>query len=174
MAAGNAGEKESGGGMSFIVALVALLLIGAGAGYGFVQFTGVPKPVARAAQPAAEAKAHGAEKSGEKHAEGRAGEGVDTSTMLALDPIIVNLAKSQGRALRLEAYVIYDKPPKDDQSRMLKIMAEDALMYLRTISIEQVESASGLEFLREDLSELVQLRTKRAARGLLIKGLMIE
>ena len=173
MAADKADARDGGSAAGFVVALVALMVAGAAAGFGFVEYRGVVKSDAGAAKAAAEMKPLSDCGHDRSDHSGKL-TGSISATLLPLDPIIVSLDKTRGRAVRLEAHVLYAKAPADDQSSSLKIMAEDIMAFLRTVTLEQIESASGLEFLREDLSELVQLRTNGAARGIVIKGLMIE
>lgn len=178
MASETAGEKGGGSVTGFLIALVMTITIGAGVGFGFMQLSSALQPAAQAAvQSAASAdgsKPHGDGAKPGKEPAAALGASTGNVTVLPLDPIIVNLARSEGRGLRLEAHVIFATAPKDDQSVQLKIMAEDVAAYLRSVTVDQLDTASGFDFLREDLSELVQLRSKGAARGVIIKGLMIE
>ena len=49
-----------------------------------------------------------------------------------------------------------------------------ALAYLRTLSMAQIEGASGLQHLREDLNERVAIRTKGAVRELIVESLVVQ
>ncbi len=50
----------------------------------------------------------------------------------------------------------------------------DIIAYLRTLSTAQIEGASGLQHLREDLNERVSLRTKGAIRELIVEALVVQ
>ena len=51
---------------------------------------------------------------------------------------------------------------------------EDILAYVRTLTLEQIQGASGLESLRDDLNERAQLRSDGKVRELLIEMLVVR
>ena len=76
--------------------------------------------------------------------------------------------------LRLESAVVFNEVSKVDRSVLLREMAQELVTFIRTVKLAHIESASGIEYLREDLTELIQLRSKGLARGLVIKSLIVE
>ena len=96
------------------------------------------------------------------------------SAIVAMEPIHVSLVGAKESWLRLDASVVFAGKETGDRSAMAKHIAEDILMYLRTVTLDQIDSASGMEYLREDLSELARLRSKGGARGILLRALMVE
>ena len=57
---------------------------------------------------------------------------------------------------------------------LLKTMSEDLMSFLRTVPLSHIESAVGLEYLREDLSEIARLRSKGRARAVVLRSLVVE
>lgn len=177
MANDRVGNGGGGGVLGFAAALVGLALVGAGAGFGFVTLTGIALQDRKGGATEAAPPGHVAGDTGRQPGTATPGTAADHAgqeMLMALEPIVVSLAKPGGGNLRLEALVVFSKAPNDDQSRLLKIMQDDLTNFLRTVSLTQIETAAGLEFLREDLSELIQIRSKGSARGIVLKGLAIE
>ena len=96
--------------------------------------------------------------------------------MIGLDPILVTLAGPQKSWARLELSVVVGKGEGSRRMNrprtLLKTMSEDLMSFLRTVPLSHVESAVGLEYLREDLSEIARLRSKgpRARRRAPLAG----
>ena len=53
-------------------------------------------------------------------------------------------------------------------------IAEDIVAYLRTVSLAQIEGASGFQHLREDLNDRVRVRSGGKVRDLVIQSLVVE
>lgn len=168
---------NGGGGASFVFALVLVMIIGVGAGFGFSSlFQSKSLAVSSAADNESKAKAASA------HAEAapEPGSGAKKSTgeaqlhVLPLEPILVNLAAKDRSWIRVEGSVAFTATPDKDKAVLLAQMAEDIAGHLRGTSVSQLQSAAGLESLREDLSELVQLRSKNRAVRFILRSLAIE
>jgi flagellar FliL protein len=178
------GKPSRGGNSAFIIALVILALIGAGAGAGFSmmflksapqgdhasagtgdasakQARSADKVVKAAAGPEASSK-------GGKEGEGR------KEMVKDLEPILVTLAGPQRGWARLELGVILTEETKEDQTPLLKAMAEDMMSFLRTIPLTHIETAAGVEYLREDLTEIARLRSKGRVRTVVMRSLVVE
>ena len=165
MAGSEKQTSSSGGTMGFLVVLLVLAVLGGGAGFSLkFMMPGGEKTGSEVKSIGADADNHGAKS------------GTDSSKelLMALEPIVVTLAESKGARLRIEASVIFAEASKVDRGLLLREMAQDLMTFLRTTTLAQIETASGLEYLREDLGELVQLRSKGSARGIVIKALMVE
>ena len=177
--------KQSGGGKGgFIVVVLLLALVGACAGAGFSMTFFSPgatadhgKPAAVAAnakQNAAAGKTGDASAAGSKAPAKRADD-VPKENVVSIDPILITLAGSQKAWARVELGVIVQPTEgKEDQTPLLKAVSEDMMTYLRTVPLAHVETASGLEYLREDLSEIVQKRSKGRVRGVVLRSLVVE
>ncbi len=50
----------------------------------------------------------------------------------------------------------------------------DVLAFLRTLTLSQIEGASGLRQLREDLNERVAIRSSGRVRELIIQTLVVQ
>lgn len=175
MAAVAGADNKPSGAKGFIVALALVVLIGGGAGAGFAMLvlnqpdgSGVA-PAAGVAQstPTRDAGA------GKDHAS-KSSQRVQAEVVHALEPIHVSLAGAKENWLRLDASVIFSGADDGDRSVMAKQIAQDILGFLRTVRLSQIDNAVGLEFLREDLTEIARVRSKGKTRGLLLRALMIE
>jgi hypothetical protein len=45
---------------------------------------------------------------------------------------------------------------------------------MRTVPLTHVETAAGVEYLREDLTEIARLRSKGRARSIILRSLVVE
>ncbi len=175
--AGKPNEKGASGGSGFIIALVLVMLIGGGAGFAF-GFAFQNAPSAGRADgsdsgkpPPAPVQPHPARDSAES-----AKQTISEVQLqvVPLDPVLVNLAGKDRSWIRLEGSVAFTATPDKDRAILLAHMAEDIAGYLKGSSVSQLQSAAGLEALREDLSELVQLRSKNRAVRFILRSLAIE
>jgi flagellar protein FliL len=147
--------------MHFILIVAALTL--AAAGVGFLIGQQILSAVDGAARPAPT-----------QHA-GYLGERqrLESSKLRPLAPIATNLAESPPVWIRIEASLVFDEVPADADALSARI-TEDIVGYLRTVSVKQLEGASGFQYLSEDLNERVRARSDGAVRELIIQGLIIE
>lgn len=164
------GLAESGsgrppaGGMStitFLLALVGLTVVAAGLG-----FFGGLQILASAEQSLLS-----------KVKEGQGGaEALDTraANLKVLAPIVTNLSDGRDAWIRLESSLLFrDEVPPDADALAIKI-GEDIIAYLRTVSLKQIEGASGFQHLSEDLNDRVRVRSKGRVQELIIQGLIVE
>ena len=176
MAEETEGKKAGGGSGGFVIALVLLAVIGAGAGAGFSYM------FLNAGAPAADANAghrdlqivQGAKKAGEGAAAKPGTPEANRALVASLDPILVTLSGPQRSWARLELGVVLDGPSTPDDPVLLKSMTEDIMSFMRTVPLVHVESAAGVEYLREDIEEIVRLRTKGRARNIILRSLVVE
>lgn len=91
-----------------------------------------------------------------------------------LEPIIVNIGGNAGRWLRIKRYAVFSQQVKDGREALVSQMSEDIMGYLRSISVTQLETATGLEFLKDDLREIVHIRTKGRADRFVLRTLVVE
>ena len=66
-----------------------------------------------------------------------------------------------------------DIDPPDADALTARIQ-EDVVGYLRTVSLKQIEGATGFQYLSEDLNERVRARSDGVVRELIIQGLIVE
>ena len=161
--------KESGGKGAMIGFLVATLVAAsAGAGMGFVLG---PKFAAGAAGHAKE-EAAAERKKKEKIAEPYAGDG----TVVKLRPVTTNLREPFRSWVRLEGALIVKGKEVDEKAleELGALVQQDVLAYLRTLALKDLEGASNLAFLRDDLNERVRLRSEGRAAEFVILSLVVE
>jgi flagellar FliL protein len=166
-------DKAEGGGqaaapaaspsiMSLIIVMMVLtgLSLGAGGLFGLMVLSKPPSPA-----PAAKAAATPVEARKTRYSEKVA--------VYALPPIVTNLASPERAWIRIEASLVSEEEGSEAKANAAKV-AEDAIAYLRTLSLPMIEGASGLLHLREDLLERARLRTNGKAQDLIVHTLIIE
>jgi flagellar protein FliL len=183
MAEGGEVKEASGGKGGFVIAVLLLAVIGAGAGAGFsMTFLNADAGGGKGQAPAAgkqEAGKAATGKPGEvssaaKGSGAGAGGEARNEQVVSLDPILVTLAGPQKSWARVELSVVIETVEKEDHAPLLKAMSEDLMSFLRTVPLSHVESAVGVEYLREDLSEIARMRSKGRARGVVLRSLVVE
>lgn len=159
---GDAPAKSGMMGMILGLGLATLIAGGAGAGYAFYvqKKSAAPEQAAKPAreEPAAASKGKEGEMSG----------------LLALQPIITNLAAPPGMWIRLESSVMVEGLPTKDVETLRKDVTEDVLAFLRTLTLPQVEGPMGLLHLKEDLNDRVAVRSKGKAREVVIQTMVLQ
>lgn len=98
---------------------------------------------------------------------------LDSATLAPLSPIVVSLAGSEKIWIRLEASIVLEGRPSDAPLLAAKV-GEDILAFLKTVTLAQIEGASGFMFLRDDLNDRVRLRSDGKIRELVIRTFAIE
>ncbi len=171
-------SKAAGGGGKggFIVAMVLLAVIGAGSGAGFslmLMNGGASHDAAAGNRDLQIVQGAGKKGEGSGAAKGAAGDG-NKVLIASLDPILVTLSGPQRSWARLELGVILEGPSAPDDAVLLKSMTEDIMSFMRTVPLVHVESASGVEYLREDIEEIARLRSKGRARSVILRSLVVE
>ena len=91
-----------------------------------------------------------------------------------LAPVLSNLADAKGPWVRIEASLVVDGQATPDLQVLGRKVEEDMLAFLRTVSLAQIEGASGFQHLREDLNERARIRGGDTVRELIIQSLIVE
>jgi flagellar FliL protein len=91
----------------------------------------------------------------------------------SLPAIVTNLAGPERIWIRMEVALVMDSTAAEDNSLAGQI-GEDILAFLRTLSLAQIQGASGFQHLREDLSDRVRTRSRGKVRDLVIQALIVE
>lgn len=141
--------------------LVTLLAVTAGSLLGFYVQPAVKQNVQEESTP-------GESISGEGRVTMRDG------NLLKLPPVIANLAGPQSAWIRLEAAAVLTGDPAEGDELLASEIAQDIVSFLRTVSITDIDTASGFEHLREDLKDRVRTRTDGRARDLIIYTFITE
>lgn len=132
-----------------------------------------PKPAAEApAAPAASGKENG------KNDAVPHGGGNDEDAppllrpgVVQLQPITTNLAAPSNIWIRLEIAVVFDG---DTDPAIADAIHQDLMAYVRTLSLPQIEGASGFQHLRADLEERAAIRSGGRVKKILIRTLLFE
>jgi flagellar FliL protein len=156
-----AAEDKRGSGPSLVLAAAVLtpaaILAGGACAYLISAPPAVPHAPAAAVQPAAAP---------------HASRFPNGAVVKPLASVVTNLAGNQNW-IRLEASVVLPREASGSDVLAAEI-AEDFTAFLRTVTPAHLEGASGLGHLREDLEERVAIRTKGAALGLVVHGMVVE
>ena len=95
-------------------------------------------------------------------------------TLRSVGSVVTNLAESGDTWIRLESSFIFKPGSLPNPEVTAAEIKADVAAYLRTVSMAQIEGASGLQHLREDLNERVALRTKGAVRELIVEAVVVQ
>lgn len=182
-------SDRAGGGQAsatgFLVALIVLTLLGGGAGVlfgmqvgGVSIFGGSADAGTNGAEAKAEAKSATERAGGAKAASAAAtqdasGDTAGGTNLVTLAPIFANLAEPSDVWMRLEAALII-KAGTEERDVLIAKLSQDLMQFLRTVKLAQLEDASGLQFLRDDLNDIVRSRSDGQVTELLVQGLIVE
>jgi flagellar protein FliL len=157
---GNAAAGAGSSAVSIIAGMLIVTGLGVGAGGLFgLQF---------AARIEAGGSAHGS--SARAAAPAKAGTAASPSLKL-LPPVVTNLAAPERTWVRLEAAIVTEGEQSDVMAAQI---TEDIVAYLRTVALQHIQGASGFQYLREDLSERMRVRSGGKVRDLVIQSLIVE
>lgn len=144
-----------------ILGVLTLIAGGVGAGLGLLI---VPEPAA-----VVEPENDKSETEEEEKPNYSAGEQVSM-----LPPIITNLVSPRGTYVRLEGAVVFASVPEGGTELLVSKITDDILSVLHTMTLAQIEGASGLQHLREDLSARAAIRSDGLAKEIVLHSLVVE
>ncbi|WP_184356096.1 flagellar basal body-associated FliL family protein [Rhizobium sp. BK602] len=161
-ATADASEKGKGSPLVMTIAgLLVLTVLGGGGGW----FLGtVVAPRIKAATAAVQASAKTGE--GEKQAPAAV-----EPNMVPLEPIIANLGYPSQNWIRLEIALVFKGQP---DAQLAGAIHQDILAYIRTVSLQQIEGPRGLQYLRDDIQERVDLRSEGRVSKVMFRTFVIE
>lgn len=156
-------EAKKGGGKGWILALAltSLVAIGTGGGLGMYLLSTVEKAV-------------DVKKKDEDDKAVKVLKYTGDVALRSVGSVVTNLADSNDAWVRLESSVVFKTGSVPNPDVALAEIRSDIVAYLRTVSLKQIEGASGLLHLREDLNERVALRTKGQVRELIVEMLVVQ
>ncbi len=96
------------------------------------------------------------------------------ANLIALPPIITNLADPANAWVRLQTAIVLDKRSEIKPEVMAAEIADDLLGFMKTVTLAQIGGASGLQHLREDLTERAVIRSHGHVRELIIQTLVVQ
>lgn len=155
-----AGDGRRGGGIAPLL-LLTLLALAVGSGVGIYLADAVETVVAERQ-----------EVSGER--EPVRLRYTDDTVLMRLQPVTANLGDPNTVWVRLETAILFENGALANPDAAAAEIAQDILAYLKTVSLEQLEGASALQFLREDLNDRVAIRTGGQVQELLIETMVIQ
>jgi flagellar FliL protein len=91
-----------------------------------------------------------------------------------LAPVLTNLAEPRDIWIRVESSIVFDEEEIAGDQVLAAKIGEDILAYLRTVSLAQIGSPSGMQHLREDLSERARVRSEGRVRELVIQTMVVQ
>ena len=91
-----------------------------------------------------------------------------------LPPIVTNLANPSNVAVRLQAALVFGKKPAESASVLTAQIGDDLVAFLKTLSLTEIQGASGLQNLREDLNERAAIRSQGSVREVIIETLVTQ
>jgi flagellar FliL protein len=143
--------------------IVALLVLTALAGSAGVLLGGQAVEIIETAQHK-EGAAHPAPK----------GRVIEDVSIKPLAPVMSNLSDTKGPWVRIEASLVVEGQVTPELQVLARKVEEDILAFMRTVSLAQIEGASGFQHLREDLNERARIRGGGKVRELIIQSLILE
>lgn len=96
-----------------------------------------------------------------------------TSRLYRLKPIVTNLTEPASVWLRLDAAIVFADEMPNSEIISAKI-SEDLLAFLKTLKIGQLDGATQLQHLREDLKDRVAIRSGGDVKDLIIESLVVQ
>ncbi|MGM4979910.1 MULTISPECIES: flagellar basal body-associated FliL family protein [Rhizobium] len=158
-------EPAKGKGSPLIMTIVGLLVLTVlGGGGGWLLGTVVApkiKTATAAVQATAQAAGNGKQAAAAAQANG----------VIALDPITANLAYPSQNWIRLELALVFKGQP---DAQLAQSIHQDIMAYIRTVSLQQIEGARGLQYLRDDIQERVDLRSEGRVSKVMFRTFVIE
>ena len=95
-------------------------------------------------------------------------------SLRSVGSVVTNLADPNEAWVRLESSVVFKTVSVPAPDVALDEIRADIVAYLRSVTTKQIEGASGLQHLREDLNERVALRTKGQIRELIVESIVVQ
>lgn len=154
-------QKKGGKGWIGALALASLVAVGTGGGLGLYLHSTVERAVDQK----------------KKEDEDKATKVLKYTGDLSLrsvGSVVTNLADANEAWVRLESSVVFKTASVPNPDVALAEIRADVVAYLRSVTTKQIEGASGLQHLREDLNERVALRTKGQVRELIVESLVVQ
>jgi flagellar FliL protein len=166
LAGGDAGPKK-GGKLQTIAIVLGLTLVAAGGGTALGFLLGKPQPAPVAAAPDSATPAADAPLAA------KADPAAPADVVLALEPVLTDIASPPGTQLRMQASLIVSPEGVADQTVLAAQVQADMIVFVRTLELAQIEGARGLLHLKEDLLERAKLRSP-AVIDLMVRSLVVK
>lgn len=152
-------------------AIAVLSLLGIGGGWFVGQALLVPSMPSVTPPPVHVPEAAAGENKAAAAPAGEHGAAGAAPSLLALDPIVTNLGYPNENWIRLELALQFTGP---GDTALAQDLHQEILTYLRTVSLQQLQGPRGFQYLRDDLREIVDLRSKGRVSKVLFRTFVIE
>jgi flagellar FliL protein len=96
------------------------------------------------------------------------------SNVIDLPPIVTNLATPSDTWIRMELSIIFDGKSLPHPEVEAAQIGADALAYLRTLTLSQIEGPIGLQNIRQDLNERALIRSADKVKELVIRTMVVQ
>ncbi len=161
--ASDEGDKATGGKPSLTVWLGIMLIMtlvagGGGAAFG-LYLASQSEMMGKEVKPVAEAPAANL---------------VSNSNVRDLPPIITNLDQTSDTWIRLHVAIVFDSAKVEKPDVLAAEVASDILGFMQTVSITQLSGSSGLQHLKEDLTDRAVTRSDGRVSELVIESLVLQ
>lgn len=159
---GPAPKKKSG--LLMTIAAVAIVtVVGGAAGWFLGSFLSPVVNQPKKPTPPAEA--------GKKPDEGLPMLSAEETGVVQLEAITTNLAYPSDAWVRLEVALLFkDKP----DAKLAETIHQDIMLYLRTVTLQQIEGPRGFQYLKEDLQNRADLISEGKISKILFRTFVIE
>lgn len=149
--------------MVMTIAAVGVVTVIAGAGGWFLG--GMLAPAVDAPKKAV------AEEAGKKAEEGLPPISTEENGVVQLEPITTNLAFPSDSWVRLDVALLFkDKP----DVKLAETIHQDILVYLRTVTLQQIEGPRGFQYLKDDIQDRADLISEGKVSKILFRTFVIE
>jgi flagellar protein FliL len=158
--------KKKSGLVMTIVGVAAVTVIG-GVGGWFVGNMLAPQ----VEPPKVEKKAEEKPAEGGDKEEGLPKLATEENGVVQLEPITTNLAFPTDRWVRLEVALLFKEKP---DAKLAETIHQDIAVYLRTVSLQQIEGPRGFQYLKEDLEERADMISEGKVSRLMFRTFLIQ
>lgn len=91
-----------------------------------------------------------------------------------LPAIVTNLADPGDTRVRLQVSIVFAKKSVEEPTILMAKINDDLVAFLKTVSLKDLEGASGLQNLREDLNDRAAARSDGKVREVIIETLVLQ
>ena len=174
-AAGGPAKKGKGKLLLIVAAAAVLVLGGGGAAAFFMGLLGGGAETEAHAAAAAVEEEHGGEEAGHGEGEGEAGPGI---AFVDLPDLIVNLQSTSPRLRYLKLRLsleVKDEPSAATVRQLMPRVLDGFQLYLRALTLDDVQGAAGMQRLKEELTARVNLAVAPVAvTDVLLKEMLVQ
>jgi len=167
-------QKESEAGGSLVVPILLLLCLGTGAGFGYGWVLGGANKSIDAHAAKDGAMQIAAERASSSDSNGKPQVDWRNEQLVPIQPLVVRMGGNKGKWIRLEGAIAFSHESKQDRAATVAQLGQDLMLFLGSTELQQIASPTGLEFLRDDMNDIVQTRTNGQASRFIVKSLVVE